>query len=200
MEAEMSEPYGLQDFVAEVRAVMPKQLSPGDTLKAISPGFERLLSNRSFLQQKLDGMGEYDDEICLHEDPDYRFTILARGVKRGQSHAGSPHDHGPLWALYGIYEGTARFERYEMDAGAMDSRFPGLRMVSARVAKAGDYDAIEPSNMHLPVFPAEGGTVILVVYNDRLDSVVRRGYRRDLKQPVRFQGQFPSPNNTVATL
>jgi predicted metal-dependent enzyme (double-stranded beta helix superfamily) len=200
METDMSGPYALQDFIGEVRAVMPKQLTPAETLKAIAPGFERLLNNRSFLQQKLDEMGEYDDEICLYEDPDFRFTILARGVKRGQSHAGSPHDHGSLWALYGIYEGTARFERYEMDPSAKDSQFPGLRMVSARSAKAGDYDAIEPSNMHLPVFPAEGGTVILVVYNDSLDSVVRRGYRRDLKQPVRFQGQFPSSDNTVATL
>jgi hypothetical protein len=39
--------------------------------------------------------------------------------------------------------------------------------------------------------------VIIVVYKDDLESVVRRGYLREIQQPVRFRGQFPSRENRV---
>jgi predicted metal-dependent enzyme (double-stranded beta helix superfamily) len=197
MEARMTATYGLEDFIQDVRAVSRRQLSSAETLRTIAPGFNKLLNNRSFLQEKLESMNVVGDEVCLHADAEHHFVILARGVSRGQSHAGSPHDHGSLWALYGIYEGSARFQRYELDPTSLGGPFPGLRLVSETSAKPGDYDAIEPGNMHLPVFPPEGGSVIIVVYKDDLESVIRRGYLREIQLPVRFQGQFPSRENRV---
>jgi predicted metal-dependent enzyme (double-stranded beta helix superfamily) len=193
----MASGYGLEEFIQDVRAVAHKQLPSDQTLASIGPSFQRLLNNSTFLQEKLDAMGVFGDEVCLYSDPDYGFVILARGVSRGQSHAGSPHDHGSLWALYGIYEGSAQFQRYEVDSTSKEGRFPGLRLVSERSASAGDYDAIEPGHMHLPVFPPKGGSVIIVIYKNDLESVVRRGYLRDIQQPVRFRGQFPSADNRV---
>jgi predicted metal-dependent enzyme (double-stranded beta helix superfamily) len=193
----MAAEYGLHEFIADVRAVASGQFPADQTLASIAPFFERLLKNCTFLQEKLDTTKGHGDEVCLYADPDYGFVILARGVNRGQSHAGSPHDHGSLWALYGIYEGSAQFQRYEVDATSKGGPFPGLRLVSQRAANAGDYDAIEPNNMHLPVFPPEGGSVIIVIYKNDLESVIRRGYLRDTQQPVRFRGQFPSHDNRV---
>jgi predicted metal-dependent enzyme (double-stranded beta helix superfamily) len=198
MDARTDARYGLQEFIDDVRAVTSRKSTPSESLRSLGPGFRRLLSNHAFLQEKLDALGTFDDEVCLHEDPDQRFVILARGVKRGQSHAGSPHDHGPLWALYGIYEGSARFQRYTLDPTSKDDPFPGLRLLSETPAKAGDFDAVEPRSMHLPVFPPEGGSVIIVVYDGQLDSVVRQGYLRETRQPVKFKGQFPSRNTIVA--
>jgi len=189
--------YSIEEFIQDVRAVVCKQLPSDRTLASITPSFARLLKNSAFLQQKLAAMEGFGDEVQLYADPDYGFVILARGVSRGQSHAGSPHDHGSLWALYGIYEGTAQFQRYEVHPGSKEGPFPGLRLVSQKAARAGDYDAIEPGDMHLPIFPPEGGSVIIVVYKDDLESVVRRGYLRDIQQPVRFRGQFPSHDNRV---
>jgi predicted metal-dependent enzyme (double-stranded beta helix superfamily) len=193
----MTATYGLNEFIEDVRAVNKDNLSSGDTLRALGPRFRQLLSNPNFLKEKLASMSATGDEACLHADPEHHFVILARGISRGQSHAGSPHDHGSLWALYGIYEGSARFQRYETDPASRSGPFPGLRMISDSRAGPGDYDAIEPGNMHLPVFPPEGGSVIIVVYKDDLESVVRRGYLRDIQQPVRFRGQFPSRENRV---
>ena len=189
--------YGLEDFTADVRAVVSKQVSPAEILRAIGPSFKQLLANRSFLQEKVKELNATGDEVFLYDDPDYHFVVLARGVSRGQSHAGTPHDHGTLWALYGIYEGTAHFQRYEIDPTSSAGPFPGLRMISETAAKPGDFDAIEPGNMHLPVFPPEGGSVIIVVYQRDLDSVVRRGYLRDIQQPVKFQGQFATHETRV---
>jgi hypothetical protein len=192
----MSEGFGLEDFVAEIRAVVAKKLPAKEALAALAPGFRRLLSNRTFLQEKLAAIGSHADEVCLYRDPEYDFTVLARGVsgrrqQQGKSHAGVPHDHGPLWALYGLYEGTARMQRWEPDATVQSGPFPGLRLIADVPAKAGEFDAIEPHNMHLPVFPPEGGSVILVVYNKYLESVQRRGYVAAAKGVVTFQGTFP---------
>ena len=192
----MSEPYGFADFIAEVRAVMPRALPPSDTLRTLRPGFERLLANRTFLDEEIRKLGTAADEVCLHHDREHDFVVLARGVSRGaarqgESHAAMPHDHGPLWALYGLYEGPARLQRYAPDPGAQDGPFPGLRLLSDTPSEAGAIDAILPHSMHLPVFPENGGNVIIVVYSQPLGKVVRRGYVAARKAVVDFQGAFP---------
>lgn len=156
----MAEIYGLEEFIEEVRAIVPKHLPAGDTLRAVTTGFKKLLNNRSFLREKLNTLDVVGDEACLYEDPDYNFVILARNVSRqaahqGRSHAGSPHDHGTLWALMG----GSPAQHYKLNSMNRSEPFPGLRMISEVPAKAGDFDANEPSNMHLPVFPPEGGNV-----------------------------------------
>ena len=148
--------YGLEAFVAEVRHAISRRLPAKETLALLAPGFKRLLANRSFLRERVDSGGPVGDEICLYEDPEFGFVVLARGVSprrdaQGSSHAVLPHDHGPLWALYGIFEGKSRLRRYEPDAAEQSGDFPGLRMTRDVPAQAGDIDAIEPHNMHLPV-------------------------------------------------
>ena len=189
--------YGLDDFVGDARNVISRRLSSADTLQALTPAFKRLLVNRSLLHAKMQEVDTDTDEVCLHHDADQGFVVLARGVgtrdaRQGQSHAAMPHDHGPLWALYGIYEGAGRLQRYVPDASCDSEPFPGLRLTSDAVARAGDIDAIEPHNMHLPVFSEDRPTVVLVVYSGQLESVVRRGYVAQLKRAVDFQGTFPS--------
>lgn len=191
----MTESYGLDEFVGEVRAKVAERQSAA-VLQALTPGFKRLLANPTFLREKIEQIGVVSDEVCLHAEPDDGFVVLARGVSQKQtsqgiSHAVVPHDHGPLWALYGAYQGSTNLQRWEPDAAQQSGPFPGLRLVSERLASAGEMDAIEPHNMHLPVHTPGAGTVILVVYNKPLESVVRRGYVASAKTVVDFQGVFP---------
>lgn len=186
--------YGLEEFVEEVREIAGTQLPADRVLQVLGPGFQRLLSNRSFLRDRLEGSAPATDEICLHRDPVHDFVVLARGVsarrgKKGSSHAVLPHDHGPLWALYGVYEGESNLQRYESDPAERFGSFPGLRLIRDIPSKPGDCDAIAPHNMHLPI--NDSGTVILVVYNKPLESVVRRGYVQEIQSVVQFQGIFP---------
>lgn len=192
----MDEAYGLEQFVTEVRAAVSKRLSAAETLESLRTGFKRLLSNRSFLRDRIEADASVGDEICLYKDADFDFVVLARGVSprgqaQGSSHAVLPHDHGPLWALYGIYEGKSVFRRYEPDSTVQIGDFPGLRLTREIPAQAGDFDAIEPHNMHLPISDPHTGSVIVVVYDKPLETVVRRGYVRALKDVVQFQGIFP---------
>jgi hypothetical protein len=195
-EREITNSYGLDEFVSEVRANIAKHHSPPAVLEALTPGFERMLANPTFVRQRIEEIGAHSDEICLYAEPDDGFVVLARGVSQkqtyqGKSHAVVPHDHGPLWALYGVYEGSSNLQRWEPDVSQQSGPFPGLRLVSERPASAGEFDAVEPHNMHLPVHTPGAGTSIIVVYNKPLVSVVRRGYVASAKTTVDFQGTFP---------
>jgi len=97
-------------------------------------------------------------------------------------------------ALYGLYEGSARLQRYVPDATHDGGPFPDLRLVSDVASIAGAIDAIEPHSMHLPVFPERGANVIIVVYSGPLTSVVRRGYVPARRGVVEFEGLYP-PNS-----
>ena len=192
----MTDAYGLYEFVDEVRSCIAQQQSPAAVLEAVSPGFERLLANPTFLREKIEEVGVHSDEVCLHAEPNNGFVVLARGVSQkqtyqGKSHAVVPHDHGPLWALYGIYEGSSNLQRWEPDASEQSGPFPGLKLASERPVSPGGMDAIEPHNMHLPVHTPGAGTIIIVVYDHPLDAVVRRGYVASAKTVTDFQGIFP---------
>ena len=193
---EMKKVYGLAEFNEEVRASIAQQQAPTTVLRALTPSFRRLLANPTFMRERIEEVGVDSDEVCLHAEPSEGFVVLARGVSKkptgqGESHAVVPHDHGPLWALYGVYEGSTNMQRWEPDSSEHSSPFPGLRLLSERLAKAGDMDAIEPHNMHLPVHTPGAETVIIVVYDKPLDSVVRRGYIVSAKTVGDFQGYFP---------
>ena len=193
----MSATYGLHDFIDDVRDTLAREQPPDVALERLTPGFKRLLANRTFLTQQLKDIGIRSDEVCLHAESDDGFVVLARGdsdrkPSKGKSHAVVPHDHGPLWALYGIYEGSSNLQRWTPDASERGGTFPGLKLISQRHANTGEMDAIPPHSMHLPVHSPDAGTVIIVVYNGPLESVVRRGYVAAGKTVVDFQGVFPS--------
>lgn len=192
----MNTTYGLQDFIDEVRDTLAQEQPPDVAPQTLTPGFKRLLANREFLTQELKDIGIRSDEVCLHAESDDGFVVLARGVSdrkpsKGKSHAVVPHDHGPLWALYGIYEGSSNLQRWAPDALERGGAFPGLKLISERQANAGEMDAIPPHSMHLPVHSPDAGTIIIVVYNGPLELVVRRGYVAAGEAVVDFQGVFP---------
>lgn len=191
----MSKEFGLSEFADEVRDVCAKNLSSPQALETLRPHFERLLGNRRFLAEKLATIGRITDETRLYHDPEYDFVILARGVGKHGKRADfarriMPHDHGPLWAMYGVYEGEHRLQRYGIDPASKEGEFPGLALVSEIQAKSGAQDDIEPHNLHLPVAMGEGA-ITIVVYSRPLESVRRLGYIPELHGVVEFTGQAP---------
>ena len=85
-EREITNSYGLDEFVSEVRANIAKQHSPPAVLEALMPGFERMLANATFLCQKVEEIETHSDEVCLHAEPDDGFVVLARGVSQKQTY------------------------------------------------------------------------------------------------------------------
>lgn len=185
------EGYGLDGFIEEVRDVVSSQMAPGKALKALSPGFRKLLANRTFLAEKLATIPVLEYETCLYQDPVNEFVVLVRGVRpRNSPYPILPHDHGPLWALYGVYDGKVTIERYTPDPAEEGGQYPGLSLVSTRLGQAGDFDAIPPHHLHCPP-DEEEGSLTIVVYPKDLDKVTRRGYMPEIKALIEFQGKKP---------
>ena len=185
------EAYGLDDFVAEVRSVVGSRMEPGRALKTLSPGFRKLLANRTFLAEKLATIPVHEYETCLYQDPIHEFVVLARGVKpRTSPYPILPHDHGPLWALYGVYGGKVTIERYTPNPAEQGGQYPGLSLVSTRLGQPGDFDPIPPHHLHCPP-DEEDGSLTIVVYPKDLDKVTRRGYMPEIKSLIEFQGKKP---------
>ena len=57
----MTDAYGLNDFVDEVRSSITNQQSPAAVLEALKPGFGRLLANPTFLRKKIEEIGSWDN-------------------------------------------------------------------------------------------------------------------------------------------
>jgi hypothetical protein len=185
------EVYGLDEFVGEVRHVVSTQMPPGKALKTLSPGFSKLLANRAFLTKKLATIQVQEYETCLYRDPVHEFVVLARGVRpRNSPYPILPHDHGPLWALYGVYGGKVTIERYKVNPVETGGQYPGLSLVSSRLGEPGDFDAIPPHHLHCPP-DEEEGSLTIVVYPKDLDKVTRRGYMPEIKALIEFQGKKP---------
>jgi hypothetical protein len=191
----MSKQYGLMDFADEIREVCAKGLGAREALDTLRPSFERLLGNRTFLHEKLATLDKISSETELYRDPDYDFVILTRGVGKQGKRADfgrkiMPHDHGPLWALYGVYEGEQAMHRYEVEPESKEGQFPGLHLAEEILAKTGGHDEVEPHHIHLPV-PVGDGSISLVVYDKPLESVPRLGYIPELQGVVEFTGKAP---------
>ena len=74
----MSATYGLYDFIDDVRDILAREQPPDVALERLTPGFKRLLANRTFLTQQLKDIGIRSDEVCLHAESDDGFVVLAR--------------------------------------------------------------------------------------------------------------------------
>jgi predicted metal-dependent enzyme (double-stranded beta helix superfamily) len=196
--------YQLDEFINQVRAAVGADLQAAEVLTTLTPAFQRLLHNTNLLSDDLAAASLNAPEVCLYQDPVHEFVVLVRGLgttgaNRPAAVAATPHDHGSLWALYGTYRGQLRLQRFEVDEQQTLAPYPGLRLTRDIAAQPGDFDAIEPHHLHLPV-RMSSDTITLVVYNKPLGSVVRRAYLPDLRQLVVFQGLVPPTSSSSSLL
>ena len=53
----MTDSYGLDEFVGEVRANIAMRQSPAAVLEALTPSFMRLLANPTFVRERIEEIG-----------------------------------------------------------------------------------------------------------------------------------------------
>jgi hypothetical protein len=85
--------------------------------------------------------GSTGERKVLHEDPQLHFCVLAHDYQ--QARAGSPHDHGPTWAIYGQAGGESvmtEFEVVEPPAAGQRGRVRELRSYTMRPGDSRVYD------------------------------------------------------------
>lgn len=111
----------LDRYVSEIRAVWGDGKDPELPFK-VKPLLENLLRTTSLGEAwmaELIAEGKQAKE--LYRDPDHSFIQM--GHNQRQDHHNAPHDHGPCWVLYGVYQGKIEISTYRrLDDGSAAGR------------------------------------------------------------------------------
>ncbi len=137
--------YSLDDFCADARAILGEQ-DNHEGRDRIRQNLERLLRDRAFCSAYV-GPDNEAGVRQIHEDPDYRFCVLAYNMVEPRK--SPPHDHGGSWAVYGQAAGhtdmTVWAETEEGDGGIRP-----LRTFRLEAGQAGLFDVGEIHSIDYP--------------------------------------------------
>jgi len=102
--------YTLEQLSRDVREALKSDPGPGGKAK-VCEHLSRALRDKELVAQHVSA------ETCkprrvLYEDPELGFCIC--GHVYGDARHGSPHDHGPTWAIYGVAEGTTEMTEWKI--------------------------------------------------------------------------------------
>lgn len=108
----------------------------------------------------------------LYSDPDYGF------IQMSHYHAGFrsnlPHDHGPYWVVYGVFEGEVEIPVYVHDEDSATIRCSRVDRL-----KAGDAVAYLPGEIHSTRVSTRDPAVVLRFLSADLTEVPRQRFRDD---------------------
>jgi hypothetical protein len=129
--------YTLEQFAGDCRAALLKD--PGTHGRELVRQYtEKACSDQEFVAKHLGPDVEVERRI-LYEDRDLHFCILGHVYKGSKN--GSPHDHGPSWAIYGQAGGVTEMTDWRLVQRPANGE-PG------KVAKVRTYQ-LRPGMAHL---------------------------------------------------
>lgn len=112
------------------------------------------------------------DRVSLWADPDCGFVQLAHFHAPGRSN--TPHDHGPHWVVYGVYQGEVDIPVYAPTADGTQ-----VRRLRTDHLKPGDAVAYYPGEFHSTEVMSGDPAVVLRFLSQDLSQVPRTRFRRD---------------------
>ena len=105
----------------------------------------------------------------LYEDPELGFCICGH-VYEGPA-AGSPHDHGPTWAIYGVASGSTAMTDWRIVKPGNGEDPALVEPMQTYDMKPGDSHFYDVGVVHSPNRP--GPTKLLRIEGRNLDNVKR---------------------------
>jgi len=84
----------------------------------------------------------------LYEDPELKFCIFAE--HKSGAKTGSPHDHGPSWAIYGQAVGVTEMAEWERVAPASAGKLGKIRKQKSYVMTPGSAYVYNEGTLHSP--------------------------------------------------
>lgn len=139
-------------FVREVRAIYAAEADETRRWAQIRDAMEPLLADPGLKASiktwpsTVEGKPAVGN-LLFYEDPDYGFVLNA--TVRKPNIVTSVHDHGDVWTLYGLIEGSETMLRYERtDGGARDKGPAALKLVGKHAIGPGAIDVVPPGMIH----------------------------------------------------
>jgi predicted metal-dependent enzyme (double-stranded beta helix superfamily) len=141
-----------QQLVDEIRALYGKGLEETELWQQIALVMRKLLADTGLKKCAKGWPATVESaptvrNLLFYEDPDYGFVFNA--TVRKPHVVTNVHDHGNVWTLYGLIEGTETMYRYERtDGGPPDVGPAKLELVSRHSIGPGDIDVVPPEKIH----------------------------------------------------
>lgn len=141
-------PYALTQLAADIRETL--KTSPGRTGKeAIQQYVSKALTDPAFVAAHLKDRapGAHPREV-LYEDPELGFCICGH-VYDGPAN-GSPHDHGPSWAIYGQATGVTEMTDWKIVRKGEGDQPILVEPVTTYAMQPGDAHLYDVGDVHSP--------------------------------------------------
>ena len=162
-------PYALTQLAADIRETL--KASPGRTGKeAIQQYVSKALTDPAFVAAHLKerAPGGHPREV-LYEDPELGFCICGH-VYNGPAN-GSPHDHGPSWAIYGQAVGVTEMTDWKIVRKAEGDQPILVEPVTTYAMKPGDAHLYDVGDVHSP--KRDAPVKLIRIEGKNLDHVQR---------------------------
>jgi len=162
-------PYALTQLAADIRETL--KASPGRTGKeAIQQYVSKALTDPAFVAAHLKerAPGGHPREV-LYEDPELGFCICGH-VYNGPAN-GSPHDHGPSWAIYGQATGVTEMTDWKIVRKGEGDQPILVEPVKTYAMQPGDAHLYDVGDVHSP--RREAPVKLIRIEGKNLDHVQR---------------------------
>ena len=131
---------------------------------------KQALSDRAFIDATFnDGTPE---RHLLHEDPELGFCILAHNYMGAK--AGTPHDHGPSWAIYGQAQGETQMSDWELVEPASSDKPGKVRHRTTYKLMPGQAYIYNEGDLHSPSRAAP--TRLIRIEGTNMDRIKRHKF------------------------
>ena len=172
--------YTMEQFVEDVRQIFAKTQDPRQQAHEVAQHMKTLLTVSGWLEERLNlpeegGFGSY----ALHYDDKYGhpgdgFYLMSGVQPPGRDNL--PHDHGPTWVVYGVYQGAIEQTKWRWSYPEADRTSPEIKPVESWVQQPGDIAFFLPGEIHQTRCVADDRAVVVRLEGQKLAGVIRHRY------------------------
>ena len=182
----MAASYSLQDYVADLRAVVAQTADEDEILRRVGPLAQRFVSDTSWLEEK---HYRADEEqgfgvSLLHEEPDHSLAVLVVNWLPGRGTP--PHDHG-TWAVVAGIEGIERNVRYNRVDDGSRADYAELEEKHAFDAAPGELVSMKTGGIHRVTNETDSMTLSLHTYGMHVNHTNRSQFNLETNEKKDFQ-------------
>jgi hypothetical protein len=172
--------YTLEQFAADIRRTLKADQSLAAKRK-VCEYVSRSLDDPVFLATHLkDRAPNADPREILYEDPELGFCICGH-VYAGPA-IGSPHDHGPSWAIYGQAAGVTEMTDWRIVEKGEAGKPSLVEPVRTYAMKPGDAHLYDVADVHSP--RREAPVKLIRIEGQNLDHIKRSNIKAVTSVPA----------------
>jgi len=159
--------YTLEAFAADCKAALKN--NTGDAaLEAAAECLRKALRDQDLVEKYVPETMPEEKKI-IFEDPDLGFVIRAHNYKGAKG--GSPHDHGPTWAIYGQASGETTMTEWKIVRPANGDDPALVEKEKTYTMKTGDAQVYPVGTVHAPF--REDSTRLIRIEGQNCDNLTR---------------------------